>query len=465
MKLYLFLIILLISSHIPLSAADGVVEEEKSTDFNSIVILIVDGLGASYIYPEYQPKALDRNILQKPQLKNFTAISSKSIRFLDISTTSLSGNSGHNVLITGTCKADEKMVEYPGTTIYDVLHDYGYVAIAIMEKGDSAEIIAEQDLILHDTTNSINDVNLSLKARQCSEDEALYEVWKSLGKHANDLPKLVENEREGSIERYNAYNEIVFKAAEDTILEMKKSDVPYILTLNIGAIDSAGHYRGIGGYLQTIEYFDMMILPLYQLCRDNGITLVITSDHGMAFPDSENRGGVLSGKYSEASEVKRIPLIIYSPTSEPEIIDFPADQQDIAPTILSLLDIPDNPHFCEGKRIHIKDYATLKIITENRCNICVLREGKIVDSSEPGVIHYFQKLDIDTDYTFVVFDEEGKLIDEKIYSLSGDRIIHLSTEKSHSPISDKGWFDYFGYALIAIINLTGITLIFWLLKQ
>lgn len=465
MKLYLLLLILLIISHLPLSAAEGV-EEGQSTNFSSVIILVVDGLGASYIYPEYQPMALDGTILQKPQVDNLTTIYSKSIRFLDVSTTSLSGNAGHNVLITGTREADEKMVGYQGTTIYDILHDYGYVAIAIMEKGDSTEIIAEQDLILHDTTNSINDVNLSIKTSQYTGDEeALHEVWNTLEKHANASPDLVVNEKKGGIERYHAYNEIVLNAAEDTILKMEDYGVPYILTLNAGAIDSAGHYRGNEGYLQSIEEFDAMILPLYQLCMDNDLMLVIMSDHGISFPDSESRGGVQSGEYSETSEVKRIPLIIYSSSSEPEIVEYPADQQDIAPTILSLLNIPENPHFCEGKRFQIKNYATLKVITENRCSIRVLREEKTIYSSESGLVHYFQKLDLDTDYTIVVFNEEGKVVEEKQMSLNEDKIIHLSPENSHYSGSANGWLEYLGYALIAIINLTGITMIFRIMKQ
>ncbi|MBP2029590.1 bisphosphoglycerate-independent phosphoglycerate mutase (AlkP superfamily) [Methanohalophilus levihalophilus] len=388
------------------SSTTNALENPTELNSNNIVFLIVDGLGASYIYPEYQPRALDDSILQKPNVKNLSIISSESIRFLDVSTIALSGNSGHNSLITGNLNADEKMVAYPNTTIYDVLHNRGYVAVAIMEKGDSPEIIAEQDIVLHDTTNSINDVSMEVKTNN-PDIVHLSGIRNILETHAEIAPEAVENEKEGSISRYYAYNEIVFDGAEDVILEMEKSEVPYILTLNAGAIDNAGHYRGNEGYVQTIEHLDKMILPLYELCRDNGIILVITSDHGIAFPDPDSRGGVQSGDYFETAEVKRIPLIIYSPDLKPQIIEYPADQQDIAPTMLSILDIPENPHFCEGKRFHIKEYATLGITTDTTSSIRVLNEGRTLYSSNLGFNHNFRKLELDTSYRLVIFDIQG----------------------------------------------------------
>ncbi len=444
------------------SAAIECNEEPASPN---IVLLVVDGLGASYIYPEYHPKGLDDTILQKPEVSNLSLITSKSIRFSDVSTITLSGNSGHDVLVTGNQNADEKMMNYPGTTIYDILHDYGYVTIAIMEKGDSPEIIAKQDLILHDTTNSINDVNLSIKFQQNSDHENLYKIRDVLEIHAQIAPGLVEGTKKGSIERYHAYNKIVFSAADDVILKMEGSDVPYILTLNVGAIDSAGHYRGNEGYIQAIEGLDSMILPLYEVCKEKGIVLVITSDHGIAFPDSERRGGVQSGDYPDTSEVKRIPLIIYSPCLDPTTIDYPADQQDIAPTILSLLDIPENPHFCEGKRFEIKDYATLKVVAENECSVRILSAGKTIYSSGNGLEHYFKRLGTDTNYTLIVFDKMGNLNEERQFSLNKDSIIYISADTSESSTFSKDWMDYYGYAFIALINLSGIGMIFRVLKQ
>jgi len=430
-----------------------------------VVLLIVDGLGASYIYPEYHPKALDGTFLQKPQVENLSMISSNNIRFVDVSTTSLAGNSGHNVLISGTQNADEKLIEYPKTTIYDVLRNYGYVTIAIMEKGDSAAIASKQDIILHDTTNSINDVDFKIEAQQYSDSDCLDDIRNVLEMHARISPELVETEKEGSIERYHAYNKIVFDAAEDVILQIESCETPYILTLNVGAIDSAGHYRGNEGYLQAIEEFDLMILSLYELCMEKDLMLVITSDHGIAFPDSHSRGGVQSGEYLETSEVKRIPFIVCYPDVNPATIEYPADQQDIAPTFLSLLDIPEDPHFCEGKRLPVKNYATLKVTSENKCNMRILSEGKTIYASDPGFVHYFRKLNLDTNYTLVVFDEEGNVCEERQFSLEGDRIIHIYVDGSTSSGLSKKWLDYYGYALIALINLTGIGMIIRVLRQ
>jgi hypothetical protein len=45
-------------------------------------------------------------------------------------------------------------VSVPMSTIYDVAHDYEYLAFGIMEKGDSSSICAEHDVIVHDASNS-----------------------------------------------------------------------------------------------------------------------------------------------------------------------------------------------------------------------------------------------------------------------------------------------------------------------
>jgi bisphosphoglycerate-independent phosphoglycerate mutase (AlkP superfamily) len=459
MKLYPLILLLVVLNQFPLQAA-GYNGNGTSTAPEGLVLVIIDGLGASYIYPEYQPRALDGSFLEKPSVRHLSQICNESIRIQDVSTSSFAGNSGHNILVSGTRDADDKMVAYPGVTIYDVLESHGYLSIAVMEKGDSAEICAEQTIILHDTTNSINDPAMAVEQFRESDLTIVGDLRQVLEECADASRELINGTKEGGIERYHAYNRLVFEAAEDVIRTMAPSDTPYILTLNAGAVDSAGHYRGYGGYADTIEAIDPMIYSLYELCRDNNLALVITSDHGMAFPDPEKRGGVQSGDYSLTPEVRRIPLIICSPNAESGIIGRPADQQDIAPTILSLLDIPEDTHFCTGTRLPVKNYATLKVACKDNSSLCLLENKTLVSRTEPAFEHAFNHLAPGTDYTLVIFGDNDSR-EEIRFSLSGDRVLDLTAAEGGKP----GLPVSAGYFLIGVINLSGIVMIFRIIRQ
>jgi hypothetical protein len=67
------------------------------------VILVVDGFGASYVYPEYTPYALDGSALDKALLFNLTG---DVARVLDMRVPVPETLKSHSVLVTGDPNAD-----------------------------------------------------------------------------------------------------------------------------------------------------------------------------------------------------------------------------------------------------------------------------------------------------------------------------------------------------------------------
>ncbi|WP_049890881.1 hypothetical protein [Methanohalobium evestigatum] len=96
------------------------------------MILIIDGLGSSYIYPEMTPEKIDGVEIRKPVLKNFSFIFNKSARVLNISAPHPYTEAGHSIIVTGYSDATSKTVGFSGCTIFDVAKDNGFKPFAVM---------------------------------------------------------------------------------------------------------------------------------------------------------------------------------------------------------------------------------------------------------------------------------------------------------------------------------------------
>jgi bisphosphoglycerate-independent phosphoglycerate mutase (AlkP superfamily) len=135
--------------------ASALTEVEVSPVYTSegAVLLVVDGLSASFIYPELTPHALDGTPLEKAKLENIPKICENSARILEFRAPQTFTEGGHSVLFTGNPGADTELVSFKDATVYDVLHKEGYLCIAVMENGDFGSICAEQDIVVRDESN------------------------------------------------------------------------------------------------------------------------------------------------------------------------------------------------------------------------------------------------------------------------------------------------------------------------
>jgi hypothetical protein len=464
----LFLLLLVCITINPVGSSTFIEAGDTNTP-DGVVILIIDGLGNGYINPELGVKAIDGSVLKKPGLSNLSEIYNQAVIFDSVYVPQLKGNSGHNIIMTGNRDADDTMVGYDNASIYDVARKHGYLTIGILERGDSEKVVTENDIVLHDTTNSINEPVMQVDISGNNDMDVLPLLKKEFETHASQAPSRVESTPSGTIQRYYIYNKLALDAAMDSIsiLENEDRDTKYVMTVNIAALDTAGLYRGYEGYSQCIENLDSLIVPLYEKCQKNNLALVITSDHGMAFPDAESRGGAKSDKYASANEVRNVPLIILSPNIKQQRIQETIGQEDVAPILLSTLGIPERPSFCEGKENNLKESAVIKIVSPNITSMKLSSSGEEVCSGNNDSVYYITGLKKNKQYTLeTVIDSSGETYKDTL-SIENDRVIEIKEkdENQDPTASPENNMHLVGGILIGVINLTGLTMIFKIMRN
>jgi membrane-anchored protein YejM (alkaline phosphatase superfamily) len=244
----------------------------------------------------------------------------------------------------------------------------------------------------------------------------------------------------------------------------------FILTVNVGAIDTAGLYRRSEGYADTIKDLDTMIGELYEVTEENDLALIITSDHGMAFQSADGRGGSKSDKYASQPEVLRIPFIVTSKNLRSEVLEGEFGQQDIAPTILSVLDLPDEMRFSNGRPLGSKGYVNLKVILPEAGNVTIFRDNEIVSRATGNDSYIFYGLDQYEQYSVVLeaTKETGTTQERNVFS-DTDKVIRFSPSPDISKPVDgpeqKDTLRTVGSVLIVLINLAGLGIIFRIMKK
>ena len=467
------------------------------------VVLIVDGFSASYIYPELTPHALDGTSLEKARLENIPKICEKSARILEFRVPQTFTEGGNSVLITGNPDADTELVSFKDASYCDVLHKNGYLCIAVMENGDFGSICAEQDVLVRDANNSINDMKITLEKYNHSSDtseapavpEGLLKVLKDA---ADKAPSYVKSKE--TRERYSGYDRWGLDTA-CAIIRYMAANSPgqkYLLTVNLGAVDGSGHHRDNYGYVDCIECLDADLSPLYELCKKNNLAFVLTADHGMAFSKNGAKGGHQSKKLSAVEDTQLVPLIMQAQDVKSGIIEGKHSQEDFAPTLLSILDIPDRPRFSKGKQIMLTGHTDLKVILPEKGSAELIRDGKQLASAnnddqflflglEPGSTYKIraaldsgknleeQEKEISHESDSVIeFQEQGHKERESVQSESGSKgnaNLQAGSSKVNSGTSGSSSFlssisgNWIAYLLIGMINLVGLVIIAKLLKK
>lgn len=477
------------------SPASGLTEVEVNpvNTPQGAVVLIVDGLSAPFIYPELTPHALDGIALEKAKLENLPRINKESVRVLEFRVPQTFTEGGHSVLVTGNPSADSELVSFKDATIFDILHREGYLCIAIMEKGDFGSICAEQDIILKDENNSINNMTIKLEQHANSPNvEIPQELIKILEKDADKAPEYVKSKE--TREKYNGYDRWGVETACDVIDYMSKNkpDQKYLLTINVGAVDSSGHHRDNYGYVDCIECLDSDISSLYELCKKNNLAFVLTADHGMGFSKNDSKGGHQSEKFTETDEAQMIPLIVHAQDVKSDILRGKHNQEDFAPTLLGILDIPDRPRFAEGKQILLTGHVNLKVELPEKGSTELRKNGNIIASLKNDDKFLFLGLEPGNSYTIKAMLESGNSLEEqeKKLTLDTDSMLeftekgqkkqenvesNMDSEKNssftagfvneNSGNSGSGLKHLIGYLVIGLVNLAGIVIIAKILKK
>jgi 2,3-bisphosphoglycerate-independent phosphoglycerate mutase len=491
----LFILALLFVFFIFPSPAYGLAEVEVNpvNTPQGAVVLIVDGLSAPFIYSELTPHALDGTALEKAELENLPKINKESTRVLEFRAPQTFTEGGHSVLVTGNPGADSELVSFKDATIFDILHREGYLCIAIMEKGDSGSICAEQDIILKDENNSINNVTIELEQHANSQDvEIPNELIKILEKDADKAPEYVKSKE--TREKYSGYDRWGVETACDVIDYMSKNrpGQKYLLTVNVGAVDSSGHHRDNYGYVDCIECLDTDISPLYELCKKNNLAFVLTADHGMGFSKDDSKGGHQSEKFTDTDEAQLVPLIIHAQDVKNEILREKHGQEDFAPTLLGILDVPDRPKFVEGKQILLTGHVNLKVELPEKGSVELRKNGNVIASLKNDDQFLFLGLEPRSTYTVRAALDSGNSLEEqeKKLTLETDSVTEFTEKgykseenaksntdseknstsvagfvKGNSETSGSNLKHLIGYPVIGLVNLAGIVIIAKFLKK
>ncbi|MBP1908525.1 sulfatase-like hydrolase/transferase [Methanolobus bombayensis] len=468
-----FCILLLILCIFTIQAnANDVVEIGEVNTPHGAVILIADGLSSCYIYPEYTPYAIDGTILEKADVPGILEISNNNCRILDVKVPQTFTEGGHSVLATGYSKSDAALTGSSGTTFYDVAHNYDYMTFAIMEKGDSYGFCSKQNVVIHDVDNSINEPEMVIETNFLSETtkKISFDIVDVMQSQSGGLQEQLDQYPEGSIERYNEYNIWAIKTGIDIIeyMKMEHPEQNYILTINVGAVDCAGHYKKNSGYIECIEGIDNASYTLYETCQEHNLAFIFTGDHGMAFPENDSKGGHQSDKYSKMTESQKVPLIIAANDVDNGIIDEKIGQEDIAPTILELLNIPGKLRLADGRAISLKDYVNLEVNVQNEGEITLSRNNSILFRGKITENTAFLGLEPDVEYDLeFVLTSDNSITYENSFIMNSDYILDIPTSEQGSK-SDKSYQNsryIVGGVLIGTVNLTGLLLIRRVLKE
>lgn len=490
----IFSVLFLLASFffLSLSAPAGALTEVEVNPVPSpdgAVLLIVDGLSAPFIYPELTPRALDGSPLEKALVETLPEIAGESARVLDIRAPQTFTEGGHSTLATGNRKADSELVSFRDASIFDAAHKNGYLCLGVMERGDSWAVCAEHDAILRDKNNSVTKMKITLEEYEHSPDNVNVPpgLVKLMNEAAARAPGYTTSKE--TRDRYSGYNRWGIETTCE-VVEYMAENCPgqkYLLTVNVGAVDSSGHRRKNYGYIDCIESLDADLPPLYALCKKQNLAFILTADHGMAFPTPESNGGHQADKYTVSDEAQMVPLIVHAPGVETGVLGGKYGQEDIAPTLLSLLNIPERPRFSDGEVIFEKDYANLKVILQETGSVKLLDGGsgsgsgnwKELASSGADDEFLFLGLEPGRNYKLVV-SGGGAAIEKEVF-LEDDTILDLAVmvpeasqgreptgngavPSSQAPVSGLGFKRFVGYLLIGLINLGGLLIIARILK-
>jgi hypothetical protein len=340
---FLFLFVLLSLSSGLASAID--VQVGAVAEPNGAVIVVVDGLGASYVYPEQRAYALDGSPLEGAVLFNLTGGGARAI---DVRVPVPETTKSHSVLLTGHSGADPDNLS---PTIFDAARASGYLCLAVLERGDSMPVLQEMDCVLYLGDNSMHGAQPipGFRAGAPAGLRYRFQVWRD---------RFAGYTAAQGTAGYAGYNAWALDAAADSVQNL--SGQHFLMLVNVGAADSAGQNLGADGYRQTVQALDAPLGRLAEACRQSNVLLAVTADHGMVFPSAKGRGGHSAEKYASRPEALRVPLVFLWPGVEELNLAGRWSEEDIAPTLLCILNI-SSKLTSEGRSMPIQEGFDLHV--------------------------------------------------------------------------------------------------------
>lgn len=394
------------------------------------VILVVDGLGSSYVYPEQHACALDGSLLPGAVLFNLTGSGARAV---DVRVPVPETTKSHSVLITGNAETNP---DHLGPTVFDAARKNGYLCLAVLERGDSMPVLQEMDAVLYLGDNAMHGSEPTTGFRAGTPEglSMLLQKWRD---------RFDAYTRPEGVAGYVGYDAWALDAAADIVKNL--SGQHFLMLVNAGAVDSAGHNLGAEGYLDVIEGLDAPLGHLAEACKKNNVLLVVTADHGMVFPDEKGKGGHSAEKYSGRLEALRVPLVFFGSGVRELNLGSRWQEMDIASTVLGILDI-NGSISSQGRPLPVRDGYSLRV-TGAPAGLALFQREKKLASGCAGECR-FLGLPMGV---YALHAEEKKWA----VTVSGDTTADLGGENAE-PESMKR---ILGVIFILAINLAGTALI------
>lgn len=401
------------------------------------VILVIDGLGASYVYPEHHAYALDGSLLGQATLFNLTG---SGARVVDVRVPVPETTMSHSVLVTGSSSVDPQFL---GPTIFDAARKNGYLSIALLERGDSIEVLKKQDAVLYLDNNALHGAEPIPGFREGVPQD----IHKLLGTWRDNFS---EYTLAAGLPGYAGYDQWGLDAAAALVDSLGSRH--FLMLVNVGAVDSSGQNLGIDGYLKTVEALDAPLGRLAEACRRNGVLLVVTADHGMSFPAAKGKGGHSAPKYADRLESLRVPLVFSGPGVDELNLGGQWSEVDIAPIVLDLLNISSNKSW-EGRSMPLRESYDLRVVGAPGA-VSLYRDGSLLANASGNEDHNFRGLARGL-YTISSDGESHEVL------INGDLTLEMTGKTAMQNDTKRT----IGIILIVAINLIGMLLIFWIIRK
>ncbi|KCZ79836.1 2,3-bisphosphoglycerate-independent phosphoglycerate mutase [Anncaliia algerae PRA339] len=159
----------------------------------------------------------------------------------------------------------------------------------------------------------------------------------------NEKREIVESPR---VKNYEHTPEMSTRQVGEKIIKEIQNNTPFIVS-NIASPDMIGHTGNYSATCRALEITDEVLSMVYDECKKNEYTMVITADHGNCEEMFDDKGGVAT-KHTK----NKVPFIICSDVTNDDwsFKDTEYGLSDVAPTILELLSL-EQPKEMTGKSL------------------------------------------------------------------------------------------------------------------
>jgi 2,3-bisphosphoglycerate-independent phosphoglycerate mutase len=137
---------------------------------------------------------------------------------------------------------------------------------------------------------------------------------------------------------YSNCPEMSAQGVADAVLERLSDETSSLLIANLANVDVVGHVENRASVLRAVECVDHELGRIADACRAQGVTLLVTADHGTVeewlYPDGQVNTG------HTRNEVPFLLMDFHSDEPERLCIRPQGELSDVAPTVLDLLGLP-----------------------------------------------------------------------------------------------------------------------------